>query len=100
LGSGSSFAAIKDCAGDAEAIDADRETAVDGNLGEHRADLVRRKTIAQRAARMGFELLHLSERGDHSEVENRALAGRERAVAPGFAPAVLGDDALKVAVEV
>ena len=37
---------------------------------------------------------------DHAEVEDRALARRQRVVAPGFAPAVLRDDALEIAVEV
>src|SRR5216683_5054829 len=85
---------------DAEAIDPDRNTAIDRDLGEHRADLVGAEAVAQRAADVGLELLHLSERGDHSEVEDRALARGQRLVAPGFAPAILGDDALKIAVEV
>src|SRR6516164_9408283 len=48
---------------------------------------------------MGLEFLHLSERRNHPEIENRALARGQRAVAPGLAPAVLGHDALKIAVE-
>src|SRR5688500_11676139 len=49
---------------------------------------------------MGLEFLHLAERSDHAEVEDRALARRKGVVTPGFAPAVLGDEALKIAVEV
>src|SRR5712691_3915036 len=85
---------------DAEAIDPDRNTAIYRDLGEHRANLVGAQPVAERAADVGLELLHLAERGDHSEVEDRALARGQRLVAPGFAPAILGDDALKIAVEV
>ena len=86
--------------GDAEAIDPDRDAAIDRDLREHRADLVRRQSVAQRAANVRCELLHLPERRDHAEIEDRALARAERVVAPGLAPAILRDDALKVAVEI
>src|SRR5262245_28535585 len=86
--------------GDAEAIDADRNTAIDRNLGEHRPDLVGGEPVAQRTAHVGLEFFHLAERGDHAEVEDRALARAERIVAPSLAPAVLGDDALEISVEV
>src|SRR5262245_65527177 len=49
---------------------------------------------------MGLEFLHFSERGDHAEIEDRALARSERVVAPGFTPTILGDDALEITVEV
>ena len=49
---------------------------------------------------MGLEFLHFSERSNHAEIENRALARLERIVAPGLAPAILGDDALEIAVEI
>src|ERR1700720_1938169 len=83
---------------DAEAIDPDRNTAIDRDLGEHRANLVGAEAVDEGAADVGLELLHLPERGDHAEVEDRALARGQRLVAPGFAPAILGDDALKIAV--
>src|SRR5262249_1408182 len=44
--------------------------------------------------------LHFSERGDHAEIEDRALARGQRVVAPGFTPTILGDEALEIAVEV
>src|SRR6266446_4414241 len=90
---------INDLAGDPETVDPDRQAAIGGDLGQHGADLVRGQSIAQRPAGVGLELLHLAERRDHAEVENRALARRQRRVAPGLAPAILGDDALEVAVE-
>src|SRR5262245_24723454 len=49
---------------------------------------------------MALELLHLAQRRDHAEVEDRALARAQGVVAPGLAPAILGQDALEVAVEV
>src|SRR5882757_248362 len=91
---------INDLAGDPEAVDPDWHTAIGRDLGQHGADLVGGESIAQRPAGVGLELLHLAERRDHAEVENRALARRQRRVAPGLAPAILGDDALEVAVEV
>src|SRR5690242_18887403 len=91
---------LNDLAGDPEAVNPDRHATIGGDLGQHGADLIRAQSIAQRAAGVGLELLHLAERRDHDEVENRALARRQRRVAPGLAPAILGDDALEVAVEV
>src|SRR5262245_51144331 len=84
----------------AEAVDADRHPAVDRDLGQHRADLIGREPVAERAANVGLEFLHLPERGDHAEIEDRALARAQRVVAPGFTPAILGDEALEIAVEV
>src|SRR5258708_19524872 len=84
----------------AKAVDADRDRAVDRDLGQHRADLIGREPVAQRAANMGLEFLHFPERGDHAEIEDRALARAQRVVAPGFAPTILGDEALEIAVEV
>src|SRR5262249_47361283 len=43
---------------------------------------------------------HFPERGDHAEIEDGALARAQRVVAPGFTPAILGDEALEIAVEV
>src|SRR5262249_50383444 len=77
-----------------------REPAIGGDLREHSADLVRSEPIAQRPAGVALELLHLAERRDHAEVENRALARAERRIAPDLAPAVLRENALEVAVEV
>ena len=74
--------------------------AIDRDLDQHRADFVRRHAVVERAAHVGLEFLHAAERGDHAEVEDRALARRQRVVAPGLAPAILRDDALEVAVEV
>src|SRR5262249_45441404 len=85
---------------DAEAIDADRGAAIDQDLRQRRADLIRGESIVERAAHMGGELLHLAERRDHAEIEDRALARFQRLVAPGLAPAIFGEDALKIAVEV
>src|SRR5215813_10676673 len=84
----------------AEAVDADRDPAVDRDLGQHRADLIGREAVAERAANVGLEFLHFPERGDHAEIEDRALARAQRVVAPGFTPAILGDEALEIAVEV
>src|SRR5262245_7010536 len=85
--------------GQPEAIDADRNAAVDRDLGQPGADLVVSKPTAQRAAHVGLELLHLSQRGDHAEIEDRALARAEPVIAPGLAPTILGDDALEVSIE-
>src|SRR6516164_5915743 len=84
----------------AEAVDADRDPAVDRDLSQHRSDFIRREPVAQRAANMGLEFLHFPERGDHAEIENGTLARAQRVVAPGFAPTILGDEALEIAVEV
>src|SRR5262245_54417483 len=91
---------VDDLAGDPEAIDPDRKPAIGGDLREHGADLVRREPVAQRAAGVALELLHLPERRDHAEIEDRALTRGERRIAPDLAPAILGQDALEVAVEV
>src|SRR5262249_6209498 len=91
---------INDLAGDPEAIDPDREPAIGRDLGEHRADLIGGEPVAQRPAGVGLEFLHLAERCDHAEIEDRALARAERRVAPDLAPAILSEDALEVAVEV
>src|SRR5260370_32436007 len=50
---------------DAEAIDTDRDPAIDRDLREHRADLIGGQPIAQRAANVRRKLLHLPERRDH-----------------------------------
>ncbi len=86
--------------GEAEAVDADGNAAIDRDLGQHRTNLVGRKPIGERAAHVGLEFLHLPERRNHAEIEDRALARGQRIVTPGLAPAVLCDDALEVAVEV
>src|SRR5262249_29832663 len=91
---------VDDLAGDPEAVDPDWEPAIGGDLREHGADLVGREAVAQRPASVALELLHLAERCDHAEVENRALARAERRVGPDLAPAVLSEDTLEVAVEV
>src|SRR5262249_44109354 len=91
---------VDDVAGDTEAVNADRHAAIGRDLGEHRPDLVGGEPVAQRAAGVGLEFLHLTEGRDHAEVEDRALARGERRVAPGLAPAVLGDQPLEVAIEV
>src|SRR5262245_22380362 len=54
----------------AEAVDADRCAAIDQNLRQRRADLVRRQPVIERAADMRSEFFHLAERGDHAEIEN------------------------------
>src|SRR3954471_11918263 len=87
---------LDDRLGVAEAIDAARDAAIDRDLDQHGADFVRRHAVVQRAAHVGLELLHAAERGDHAEIEDRALAWRQGVVAPGLAPAVLRDDALEV----
>src|SRR5258708_27688205 len=94
------LALIQSSLSHAEAVYADRNPAVDRDLGQHRADLMGREPVAQRAANMGLEFLHLPERGDHAEIEDRALPRAQRVVAPGFAPTILGDEALEIAVEV
>src|SRR5262249_14888866 len=86
--------------GQAEAVDSNRNAAVDSNLREHRAYLVRGKTVALRATHVRLKFFHLAESGDHAEVEDGPLAGAERLVTPRFAPAVLGNNALKVAVKI
>src|SRR5207244_1235599 len=86
--------------GDPEAVHTDRDTAIDGDLREHRPDLIGRKPVAKRPANVRLEFLHLAERSNHSEIEDRALARAQRVVAPGLSPAILSDDALEIAVEV
>src|SRR5262245_44246979 len=86
--------------GQAEAVHADRDPAVDRDLRQHCSDFIGREPVAERAANVGLEFLHFSERGDHAEIEDRALARAQRVVAPGFTPTILGDDALEIAVEV
>src|SRR6202044_736175 len=85
---------------DAEAIDAGRGAAIDRDLRQRGADFVRGEPIGERAAHVGGELFHLAERADHAEIEQRALARFERLVAPGLAPAIFGEQPLKIAVEV
>src|SRR6185295_5735128 len=91
---------LDDWLGVPETIDAARDAAIDRDLDQHGTDLVRCHAVVQGASHMRLELLHAAERSDHADVEDRALARRQRVVAPGFAPAVLRDDALEVAVEV
>src|SRR5882757_5886669 len=86
--------------GEAETIDPDRNTAINRDLGQHRADLIGREPVLERATHVGLKLFHFSERRDHPKIEDRALAGGQRVVAPGLAPTILGDDALEIAVEV
>src|ERR1700716_4309706 len=88
------------CFREAKTVHADRNTAIDRDLREHRADLVRREPVAQCAADVSLEFLHFSERVDHAEIENRALARGKRIAPPCFAPAILRHDALKIAIEV
>ena len=49
---------------------------------------------------MGLEFFHLAERPDHAEIEDRTLARLQRFVAPGLAPAIFGEDALEIAIEI
>src|SRR4051812_11409039 len=91
---------LDDRLGVAEAIDAARNAAIDRDLDQHRADFIRRHAVVERAADVGLELLHPAKRGNHAEVEDRALARWQRVVAPGLAPAILRDDTLEVAIEV
>src|SRR5258708_29510578 len=86
--------------GDPEAVHPDRDTTVDGNLREHGADLVWRKSVAKRATDVRLEFLHFAERSNHPEIEDRALARAQRCVAPSLSPTVLSDDALEITVEV
>src|SRR5262249_5817991 len=86
--------------GQPEAVHSDRDTTVDGDLREHRADIVGRKPVAQRPAHVGLEFLHFAERSNHSKIEDGALARAQRVVAPGLSPTILRDDALEIAVEV
>src|ERR1700745_2186098 len=83
-----------------EAVDADRRAAIDQDLRERGANLVRRQPVVERAADMGGEFFHLAERGDHAEIENGTFARRKGFVAPGLAPAIFGQQSLKVAIEV
>src|SRR5271165_2550748 len=50
-----------------KAVGADRNSAIDGDLDEHRAQFIRRKAVDGCAADMIGELAHLAERGDHAE---------------------------------
>src|SRR5262249_52164839 len=86
--------------GNAEAVDPDGNSAIDRDLRQHGADFVGCEAVGQGTAHVGLEFLHLAQRGDHAKVEDRALPWRQRRVAPGFAPAILTDDALEVAIEV
>src|SRR6476660_2106574 len=90
----------QNCLRQAEAVHPDRDTAIDRDLSEYGADFVRSKAVANRPANVGLEFLHFAERGDHAEIEDRALARGQRVVAPGLSPAILGDDALEIAIEV
>ena len=51
-------------------------------------------------AQVQAELVHAVERADHHEVEQRAVALRQRRPPPPRAPAVLGDEPLEVLREV
>src|SRR5271166_2188146 len=59
-----------------KAVGADRNPAIDGDLDEHRAQLIRPQAVDSRAADMVGKLAHLAERGDHTESEDAALARR------------------------
>ena len=64
--------------------------AIDHDLRQRGADLVRRQPVIERAADMSGEFFHLAERGDHAEIEYRTFARRQGFVAPGLAPAIFG----------
>src|ERR1700745_1833743 len=83
-----------------EAVDADRRAAIDQDLRQRGADLVRCQPVVERAADMGGEFFHLAERRDHAEIEYRTFARRQGFVAPGLAPAIFGQYPLKVAIEI
>src|ERR1700734_205858 len=83
-----------------KAVGADRNPAIDSDLDEDRAQFLRGKTVYLCPADMVGKLAHLAKRGDHTESENAALAGRQRPFAPYLAPAVFGHQPLKFAVEV
>ena len=59
-----------------------------------------RKTVDGCAAHVIGKLSHLAERGDHAKRENAALARRQGLFAPHLAPAILGRQSLKLAIEV
>src|SRR5262245_40682485 len=86
--------------GQPEAVHSDRDTTVDGDLREHRADLVGREPVAKRPANMRLEFLHFAERSNHSEIEDRALARAQRVVAPSLSPTILSDAALEIPLDV
>ena len=75
-------------------------TGVDHHLHERLAQLAERAAVAERTAEVQLELLHAPERGEDREVVETALAVVELRSAPDAAPAVLGHEALEVAVEV
>jgi hypothetical protein len=74
----------------AEAVNTNRRAAIDQDLRQRGADLVRRQPVVERAADMRGEFFHLAERRDHAEIEYRTFARRQGFVAPGLAPAIFG----------
>src|SRR5215510_1042610 len=84
----------------AMAVNRSREPAINSHLPQDSGKLVWRKPVAQCTAEMRLELVHAPEAGDHSKVEDAAIAWLERVVAPHRTPAVGGQKFLKLAVEV
>ena len=74
-----------DRSGVAKGVDGDGRAAVNHDLRQHRANLVRRQPIVKGAARMRFEFIHLAERREHAEVEDRAFARGKGGIAPSLA---------------
>src|SRR5262245_3931619 len=82
------------------AVDCRREPAIDRNLPQNSGQFVRRKAVPKGTTEMGFELMHPAEAGDHTEIEDAAIARLERIVPPHRTPAIGGKQFLELAIEI
>src|SRR4029453_9333074 len=91
---------LKDFPRDAERFDTRRDTGIDRDLNERVADFLRGAAVAERAPNMKLEFGAAVQRGDHPEIVQAALLIGQNGPRPHLAPAVLGAQPLKIAVEV
>ena len=95
---GSNLALIdfaEDLAGDAEGVERRRHAGIDRHLKEDLADFLAAQAVVERAHHMEFQFVRTIERGDHGEIDQRALFPVEPGPAPDIAPAIFGDELLQ-----
>src|SRR6267378_3400831 len=81
-------------------IDAARNAGIDRDLHQHFTDFVLGDAVAQCAFDMQLQLVRPIEDADHRDVEHAANLVRKAVAAPCGAPAILGDEFLKGAIEI
>ena len=78
---------VKYLSGHAHALHGLRNTTIDADDVDDRAQLLVRHTVGDRAPKVGFPFGHLAERPDHREVHHGAGLGIDDVIAPAKAPA-------------